>query len=143
MLQDVKEVLLLLKEATFKLMVLCCKLYHNFRQYISDLLSNMQVGNPTDAGLARRARILKGLVFQVDKTLMVLRLYVNVLPLFKDYVMTFQSHQPLVHKLYEKQEELCRNFLGCFVKQELIMNVSIKQIMTLDLHDKVSYNCRW
>jgi hypothetical protein len=63
-----------------------------------------------------------------------------VLPLLKDFVELFQSHEPLVHKLHDKMEELSRAFLACFVKSEKLEGVFGKKLKNFHINDgKLGY----
>ena len=71
----------------------------------------------TEDGKKRKERIFDKVLFQEKKTLLVLNFYNTVLPLLKSYVCLFQSSEPLIHKLNDKQE-LLRQFLSNFVDPE-------------------------
>ena len=72
-------------------------------------------------------------LFQDTKTLMILNFYVSVMPIMKSYVVLFQSKEPLLHLLNDKQEEVFRQFLSCFVKQEHVFGKTGKQLKNIDL----------
>jgi len=86
------------------------------RARIKEILQQQGKKLQTEEGKARKARLLKKLVYCIEYSKLVSNLYVAVLPLLKNYVMVFQSRQPLVHQLHQKQEELFLEFLSCFVK---------------------------
>ena len=70
----------------------------------------------TEDGKKRKERIFDKVLFQEKKTLLVLNFYKAVLPLLKSYMCLFQSSEPLVHMLNDKQE-LLRQFLSNFVRK--------------------------
>ena len=74
----------------------------------------------TEDGKKRKERIFNKVLFQEKKTLLVLNFYKAVLPLLKSYVSLFQSSEPLIHKLNDKQEEL-RQFMSNFIYREKIL----------------------
>ena len=76
----------------------------------------------TEDGKKRKERIYEKVLFHEKKTLLVLNYYKAVLPLLKSYVCLFQSSEPLIHKLNDKQEELLRQFLSNFVYPEKILS---------------------
>lgn len=97
--------------------------------------------NMTPAGEGRKSRIVKKLFEANLQTKLVLNLFLSVLPLLQEYVKLFQSDSPLVHKLFDKQLELVKNFLGCFIKPEILKKVgnSTKKIRNLDLKNKENH----
>lgn len=87
---------------------------------IKDVWKNVSAKNLTPDGKERKRRIIKKLLHCEKQTLLTLNFYKSVLPLLKSYVCLFQSSTPLVHKLYDKQETLMRQFLSNFVRQDKI-----------------------
>lgn len=69
---------------------------------------------------------------------MITNLFVSVLPLLQEYVKLFQSGIPLVHKLHNKQFELIKSFLSCFVKPEILTSLgnSTPKIKEVDVKNK-------
>ena len=65
-----------------------------------------------------------------------MRFFIAVLPLFKDYVLLFQSNIPLFHKVNEAQDNLFRNFLGYFVKCEFFNNLQANELLALEITDE-------
>lgn len=57
-------------------------------------------------------------------------MFIAVLPLLKEYVCLFQTTEPLVHKLYEKQVKIFKRFLSFFIKPEVL---NVKNILSKDL----------
>ena len=45
---------------------------------------------------------------------------------------------PLVHKLHDRQEQLFRHFLSCFIKQEELVDKSATQLKNLGLTEDLS-----
>ena len=72
----------------------------------------------TPEGRKRKDRIVDKIIYKEKETRLTLNFYVAVLPLLKEYVLLFQNRRPLVHRLHERQENLMRNFLSCFMKAE-------------------------
>ena len=62
--------------------------------------------------------------------------YTAVLPLLKKYVCLFQTKEPLIHKLYDEQEQLFLNFLSCFIKAEILKDKNIKQLLSLNVSNE-------
>jgi len=89
----------------------------------------------TNDGKERKMRIVEKLFKLQEKTLLVLSLFCSVLPILQKYITFFQKKEPLMHELHTKQEELIKDFLGCFVKPEYLA-VTTKQLLKLDLSDE-------
>ena len=61
-----------------------------------------------------------------------------MLHLLKKYVLIFQIREPLIHMLRDEQLLLMKDFMGCFVKPELLLDVSGKKICKIDLEADAS-----
>ena len=77
-------------------------------------------------------------LFEEKKTLLQLHFYVATLPVLKEYVLLFQSKDPLVHKLHDSQEKIFREFLSCYVKPQSLLDamgnsLSGPQLVKVDL----------
>ena len=48
------------------------------------------------------------------------------------YVCLFQSHEPLIHLLHDKQEQVFKDFMACFVKSENLVHKTAKQLKLLN-----------
>ncbi len=57
-----------------------------------------------------------------------MNVYISVLPLLKSYTVLFQTKEPLVHKLHEKQKQLVREFLSCFLKPEAFNDTPVTKL---------------
>ncbi|XP_060084683.1 uncharacterized protein LOC132563943 [Ylistrum balloti] len=90
----------------------------------------------TKDGRDRKDRIL-GKIFDERMLIkLVLNLYSSVLPLLKNFTLLFEMKEPLVHILHDKQLELIREFLDCFIKPEKLQNITASRLAKLDLHSK-------
>lgn len=78
------------------------------RSRINEILDTMSKRPQAADGKARKSRLLKKAVYHVMESFLILNLYSAVLPLMKSYVCLFQSIEPMVHKLHQKQKELFR-----------------------------------
>ena len=84
----------------------------------------------TAKGKERQSRIVKALLFNM-KVSLVFSLYEAVFPVFKSFIMCFQSAKPLIHKVYYRQIELFQKFLSYFVNP----SVFGKSLMNLQITD--------
>ena len=67
---------------------------------------------------------------------MVSSFYEGVLPVFKSFIMCFQSAKPLIHKVYYRQIELFQEFLSYFVKPSVLGKCFAgKLLMNLQITD--------
>ena len=74
----------------------------------------------TKDGKERKERIIGKLYDERRKTVMLLCVYESVLETLKEYAVLFQSKQPMIHILQDKQIQLLSEFLGYFVKPQLL-----------------------
>jgi hypothetical protein len=65
----------------------------------------------------------------------VLHFYTSVFPILKEYVLMFQTKQPMVHRLFDKQLELFKVFLTYFLRPEVFTR-SGKQMKTVEIEEK-------
>ena len=57
----------------------------------------------TKEGKARRGRICEKLFTHDKYTQLVMNYYASVLPMLKEYILMFQTQEPLIHKLHDHQ----------------------------------------
>lgn len=94
--------------------------------------------NFTDEGKKRKSRIVRKVLYEERKTKLELNFFVSVLPLLKDYVLLFQTKNPMIHKLHDEQERVFSDFLACCVKPETLVdkygkNLSGPKMKKIDL----------
>ncbi|GBN78213.1 hypothetical protein AVEN_45094-1, partial [Araneus ventricosus] len=82
----------------------------------------------TPEGISRKERIVQKLFKERMRTQLVLHFYTAVLPLLKKYVCLFQTKEPLIHKLYDEQEQLFLDFLSCFLKHEVLKGKNVNHL---------------
>ena len=87
----------------------------------------------TDDGKRRKTRIAQKVVVQTKKTMLTMNFFIAVLPIMKEYVCLFQSREPLIHLLHDKQEQVFKDFMACFVKSENLVHKTAKQLKLLNL----------
>ncbi len=90
----------------------------------------------TEDGKQRKKWIIAALFFQRKLTFLHLNFYVDVLPLFKSFVLMFEQKEPMVHRLHEEQTDLVQNFLACFIRHEHLKGVSASDLKNLAVDDK-------
>ena len=90
----------------------------------------------TEKGRERKQRVI-GKLHQLNHYTLLTSLYQSVLPLFKSYVMLFQSEKPLIHKVYYKQVDAMRTFFSYFVKPDVLATCKNgKQLLNLKLKEE-------
>lgn len=87
----------------------------------------------TKEGRLRKERIVERVFTQGIKTSLILNFYASALPMLKEYVCLFQTQEPMIHKLHDAQIETTRKFLASFVKAEKLVDLSAKQLVSLDV----------
>jgi len=90
----------------------------------------------TKDGKLRKERIVGKLFDERKKTRMLLGLYMSALNILKEYVIIFQSKEPMVHVLHDKQMQLLQNFLSYFVDPQHIPRTATK-LKALQLTDAI------
>ena len=90
------------------------------RRRLKEIQETMSKKTLTDDGKARKRRIIEKTLVKSKKSSLIMHFYQSALPMMKSYVCLFQSKKPLIHLIYDKLEELFKNFLSCFLKPESI-----------------------
>ncbi|GBO16601.1 hypothetical protein AVEN_5364-1, partial [Araneus ventricosus] len=93
------------------------------KEFIHKMHSRLAEKNMTQAGKDRKSRIAEKLFENSLTTKLITNLLVSVLPLLQEYVKLFESGTPLIHKLHDKQFELIKSFLACFMKPEVLASL--------------------
>jgi hypothetical protein len=99
-------------------------------------LCQVKYKNMTPQGKDRKKRVADKILYQADITSMYISLYQSVLPLFKSFVLIFEQHRPMVHKLHDKLVDTTRCFLACFLKPEVLNVKSAKALQKIDVKDQ-------
>lgn len=108
------------------------KLNEEAIQTVKKLQRKMKEKKLTDDGKERKKRIYSKLFFQKNTLLLYSNFYLSVLPMFKSLVLTFEQKEPQVHKLHTTMVESLRNFLGCFIKFEVLSNGTDMKTIKID-----------
>ena len=85
---------------------------------IKQSLQPLKTKSLTKAGKKRKEVIIKRLFYKRKMTLLQLSLFSSALISLKEYVMLFQQAEPTIHKLYDNQFKVMREFLAYFIKPE-------------------------
>lgn len=105
------------------------------RQRIYQIFKILKSKSLTTPGKQRKDRIIQNLFLSACQTQSLLDLYTSILPLFKSFILSFESAEPKMHLLFDKQETLVRNYFACFLKPETFSKLSPRQLLTLNLMD--------
>ena len=65
--------------------------------------------------------------------LLIFNSYQTILPLFKSMVLIFERKEPQVHKLHDMMINNLQSFVGCFMKFEVIKDLSSKQFKKVNV----------
>ena len=88
----------------------------------------------TEKGKERKRRVVASILYQPTRYDLLVSFYKTVLPLFKGYVLVFQSDTPIIHKVYYKQVSLVKEFYSYFVNPSVLEKCkTAKQLLALDL----------
>ena len=82
----------------------------------------------TEDGKKRKELAIKKIFYKRKQTRCIMHFYSASLPLLKQYVCLFETSSPMVHKLHDRQVELFRDFLSCFMKPEVYASMSVKNL---------------
>ena len=88
------------------------------RRLVQDIHTECRQLHLTTDSMKRKIRIAKKLLSERAKTYLLLNIYISFLKKFKVYVEVFQRNEPMVHKIFDRQQELLRWILQCFLKVE-------------------------
>ena len=58
------------------------------------------------------------------KTDLYLNIYLNMLFIFKSFVLIFEQKEPSVHRLFGELKEVFPTFFSCFIKLENVKSLS-------------------
>ncbi|XP_071134229.1 uncharacterized protein [Mytilus edulis] len=71
---------------------------------------------------------------------MIMGLYSSVLPLLKQFVLTFEMKEPMIHELHEQLVKLFREFLACYVKPEILKSATTSaKLKRLDISTTANF----
>ena len=95
---------------------------------LKDINKTFKKKTLTEDGRDRKQRIVEKLIYKHKSLLLISNSYTTILPLFKSMVLVFEQKEPQVHKLHDMMVNNLRSFLACFIKYEVIKNISPKQL---------------
>ena len=95
---------------------------------IKNIIKTFKKKTLTEDGRERKQRIVEKLVHKHKSLLLISNSYTTILPLFKSMVLVLEQKEPQVHKLHDMMVNNLRSFLACFIKYEVIKNISPKQL---------------
>ena len=111
-------------------------LSHSSQEEIKKIQLRLSKKEFTTKGKERKSRVVETLLFNKKNVSLVSSFYEAVLPVFKSFIMCFQSAKPLIHKVYYRQIELFQEFLSYFVKPSVLGKCSTgKSLMNLQITD--------
>jgi len=108
------------------------------RQTIFAILRQLKAKNMTLLGKRRKQRVCIKLFDKRRETDLLTKTVLHVFPMFKDFILCFETKRPMIHKLHDKITMLFRKYLGLFIKAEDIRENG-KQLAKLNLEDKTKH----
>ena len=91
---------------------------------IKDINNTFRKKSLTEDGKCRKQRIREKLIYKHKSLLLISNSYTTILPLFKSMVLVFEQKEPQVHKLHDMMVNNLQSFLACFMKYEVVKNLS-------------------
>ena len=93
----------------------------------------------TSDGKERKKRILEKLFYTENVTRLHMKMYMDILPMFKSAILVLEQKEPLVHRLHEEQEGILKSFLACFIKHEVLADITAKKLKKLDVKAEANH----
>ena len=84
-----------------------------------------------------KGRIVTKLFYEKSTLLLNSIFFMSVLPFFKSFILTFEQKEPLIHRLHRSLVEKFYQFLGCFMKFEVINNTPYNKLNLIDVASNV------
>lgn len=106
---------------------------HEVRDRIRSIQCQLRQKNMTKEGKERKKKTNQRLFHERKRMLLILHFYSSCLPLLKRYTMIFQTKEPMLHKANDEQVKLLTEFMGCFIRPDLLLNKSAKRLVELDV----------
>ena len=104
---------------------------------IKDINKTFKKKTLTEDGRDRKQRIVEKLIYKHKSLLFISNSYATILPVFKSMVFVFEQKESQVHKLYDMMVNTLRSFLACFIRYEIIKNLSGKRLKKVNILDNV------
>ena len=89
----------------------------------------------TEDGKNRKQRLVKGFFYHRDSTLLALGLFIDLLPIFKSFVLMFEQAEPMMHSLHDELTDLVKTFLSGFIRPEHLKDKSVKELARLNVSE--------
>ena len=87
----------------------------------------------TEDGKDRKQRIIKKIIYEHKTLILYANCYTTILPLFKSLVLVFEQKEPQIHNIHNMMVNNLRTFLACFMKFEVIKDLSAKKLKNVDI----------
>ena len=92
----------------------------NGKKLVKEIHTECRLKNMTSDGKERKKRIVRKILSNRAKTMLLLNMYISCLKKFKKYIEIFQRNEPMMHQIYDRQQVLLKWFLTCFLDAEKV-----------------------
>jgi hypothetical protein len=106
------------------------------RERVYQIINNMKKKSLTQDGKNRKERIVTKVLYEIQKTMLHVNLYMAILPLFKSFILTFELKEPMIHRIHDELTDVFRHFLACFMKHDVLKGLNARQLQELDVTDE-------
>ena len=93
---------------------------------IKEINKSFSKKNLTEDGKDRKQRIIAKIIYEHKILILTANCYTTILPIFKSLVLVFEQKEPQIHKIHDMMVNNLRTFLTCFMKHEVIKDLSAK-----------------
>ena len=101
------------------------------RKRIYEISGSLKKKSLTKEGKDRKKRLVDKLFYKRQTLGLYMAVYLDVLPMFKSFVLVFEQKVPLIHRLSDEQMDLMKSFLSCFVKHKSVKDLSGQNLLDL------------
>ncbi|KAJ8315731.1 hypothetical protein KUTeg_007881 [Tegillarca granosa] len=93
----------------------------------------LSVRKLTEDGKNRKQRILGTALYQQEADLFGYESLCRCVAHVKEIMLAYELREPRIHLLFEDQKQLLMDFLSCFIKQEVIVGKTARELKVLEL----------
>ena len=95
----------------------------------------------TEDGKRRIQRIVEKLFYERTKTTLLMGMYIDILSVFKSFLLTLEKKEPMIHRLHDEIKCLVKEFLMCFIAQENLKDLKGTELANIVFTDE-KIQCR-
>ena len=104
------------------------------RQHILSIMRRLGLKNMTLLGKKRKQRVCTNMFDKRRDTQLLAKAVISILPMFKRFILAFETKRPMLHKLHDNLKGLFQEFIKCFIKAQDVRESS-KYLQDMNLND--------